>query len=94
MEGLLTVVVGVLAFLFLIDYPQNAHNVRGFLTEEESTILLQRIEKDRGDSDDDQEFEWAKFLRPALDLNVWCYGFLYKQVDFLLCRPPTNNSGN
>lgn len=76
MEGLLTVVIGTLALIFLVDYPQNAHKAWWFLTKEEATTLLRRIEADRSDTEADQEFLWAKFLRPALDMTVWGYGFI------------------
>lgn len=77
MEGLMTVVVGLAAFVFLVDYPQNAHKAWRFLTKRESEIILQRIEKDRSDTETDLQFRWAKFFRPALDLRIWGYGFLY-----------------
>ncbi|OJD11893.1 hypothetical protein AJ78_07423, partial [Emergomyces pasteurianus Ep9510] len=67
MEGLLTVVVGLIAAVFMIDYPQNAHKNLMFLTKNEADIILRRLEADRSDTESDQVFEWRKFLRPALD---------------------------
>ncbi|KLJ11597.1 hypothetical protein EMPG_13220 [Blastomyces silverae] len=77
MEGLLTVVVGAIALVFLIDYPQNAHKAWWFLSKNEADIILRRLEADRSDTEADQVFEWGKFLRPALDWRVWGYGWIY-----------------
>lgn len=80
MEGLLTVVVGAIALVFLIDYPQNAHKAWWFLSKNEADIILRRLEADRSDTEADQVFEWGKFLRPALDWRVWGYGWIYTLV--------------
>ncbi|RJE23262.1 phthalate transporter [Aspergillus sclerotialis] len=77
MEGLITIVVGAAALIFLIDYPQNAEKAWFFLTANEANIILRRIEEDRSDTEADKKFKWSKFLRPAIDLTVWGYGFLY-----------------
>lgn len=80
MEALLTIVVAAIAFVFLVDYPQNAHKAWNFLTQREATMMLRRVEKDRGDTEEDQEFDLARFLRPALDLRVWGYGMIWWYV--------------
>lgn len=77
MEGILTVIIGALAVVFLIGYPEDMKNGRGFLTASQIGIILRRIENDRKDSQTDEVFKWSRFLRPALDLRVWAYGFLY-----------------
>lgn len=80
MEGILTVIIGVIALVFLIDYPQNAHKARWFLSKTEADVLLRRLEADRSDTESDQVFAWGKFLRPALDWRVWGYGWIYTLV--------------
>lgn len=77
MEGILTVIIGALSCIFLVGYPQSLVHGRGFLTKREVSIVLSRIENDRKDTEEDQTFQWSKFLRPALDLTVWAYGFIY-----------------
>ncbi|KAK6383562.1 hypothetical protein LTS17_002854 [Exophiala oligosperma] len=77
MEALLTIVVAGIAFVLLVDYPQNAHKAWNFLTQREATMMLRRVERDRGDTEEDQEFELSRFLRPALDLRVWGYGMIW-----------------
>ena len=77
MEGIITAIVGAAGFLFLVDYPQNATKAWFFLNAREQEIVLRRIKDDRNDTETDKTFKWAKFLRPALDLTIWGYGFLY-----------------
>jgi len=77
MEGILTVVIGALAVVFLIGYPQDMKNGRGFLTEEQVSIVLARIEEDRRDAEPTEAFKWSNFLQPSLDWRIWAYGFLY-----------------
>lgn len=77
MEGILTVVIGALSIFFLIGYPQDLKNGSGFLPEHQMYIVLSRVEKDRQDTEIDQKFQWSNFIKPAMDLTVWSYGFLY-----------------
>jgi hypothetical protein len=77
MEGILTVIIGVLSIFFLIGYPQDLKDSSGFLTESEMSIVLSLLEKDRKDTEGGQKFQWSSFIKPAMDLTVWSYGFLY-----------------
>jgi hypothetical protein len=78
MEGILTVIIGALAVIFLVGYPQDMkQNGRGFLTEGQVSLVLARIEEDRRYAEPTEAFNWSNFLQPALDLRIWAYGFLY-----------------
>ncbi|OQV04376.1 hypothetical protein CLAIMM_09267 isoform 2 [Cladophialophora immunda] len=77
MEGILTVVVALISYVFFVDYPQNAHKEWRFLSEREAAIIISRINKDRQDADAHEKFTISRFLRPALDLRIWGYGFIY-----------------
>lgn len=76
MEGILTCVISGLAFIFLVGYPQQPKAWR-FLTKDEMAWIITRIERDRQDTETDQKFELRKFLRPALNPQIWGYGLLY-----------------
>ncbi|KIW72718.1 hypothetical protein PV04_00894 [Phialophora macrospora] len=76
MEGILTCVIAGLAFVFLVGYPQRP-KAWGFLTKDEMAWVITRIERDRRDAQTDQKFDLRKFLRPALDAQIWGYGLLY-----------------
>ncbi|KAG8956088.1 hypothetical protein FRC03_010968 [Tulasnella sp. 419] len=49
-EGLVTCVLGFLAYFLIVDFPDK----NKFLTAEQTEWLLQRINKDRGDAEDSQ----------------------------------------
>lgn len=85
MEALLTVLVATIAFALLVDYPQNAHKAWNFLTQREAAMMIRRVENDRADTEADQTFRLAKFLRPALDWRIWGYGIIWWYVPTLIC---------
>ncbi|KAF1939855.1 MFS general substrate transporter [Clathrospora elynae] len=71
-EGILTVLVAILAFFTLYDFPETA----GFLTEEERAFVVYRL-KYQGQKEggvrvaQDHSFQW-KFVKAAfLDWQVW-----------------------
>ncbi|KAF2733828.1 MFS general substrate transporter [Polyplosphaeria fusca] len=79
LEGLLTVIVAILAFFTLHDFPETA----SFLTEEERAFVVYRLKFQASNKNDevkiaqDDSFQW-KFVKDAfLDwqiwLNVWVY---------------------
>lgn len=81
LEGILTVLVAVLAFFTLYDFPETA----GFLTEEERAFVVWRL-KYQGASDtmvggkrvaQDDTFQW-KFVKSAfLDWQIWTNIWVY-----------------
>lgn len=66
-EGLLTVIVAVLAWLFVIDFPDKAQN---FLTDEQAAFIQHRIQADRGDAVPDA-LTWKKALDHLKDFKLW-----------------------
>jgi MFS family permease len=76
MEGLLTIVVSGVGFLLLVNFPQEAHKSWRFLTGKEEAYIIRRINKDRQDADK-EAFALGKFLKPALDLKVWGFAFIF-----------------
>lgn len=81
LEGILTVLVAILAFFCLYDFPETA----GFLTEEERAFVVFRL-KYQGASDttvngvrvaQDDTFQW-KFVKSAfLDWQIWTNVWVY-----------------
>ena len=76
MEGLITIIVGILGFIFMVDFPENAHKAWGFLTEKETAFIVRRINRDRDDGEP-EKFAWRKYLKPAKDLKVWAFAMLF-----------------
>lgn len=77
MEGLLTCVVGFIALALLVNLPSDAPKSWKFLTEREAKFVVQSMEQDHHDGDEQEPFQLGKFLRPALDLKIWGFNFIY-----------------
>ncbi|TVY13764.1 putative transporter protein, partial [Lachnellula arida] len=68
LEGLLTVVVAALSYLFIHNYPSTAP----FLTEPERAFIQARL---KGDSDatNDEKFTWGNVASAMTDYKCWLY---------------------
>lgn len=77
MEGLLTCAISFIAFTILVNLPSDAHKTWKFLTEGEAAYVIESIGYERNDSDEQDSFEFKKFFRPALDINIWGFGLSY-----------------
>ncbi|PVH99150.1 MFS general substrate transporter [Periconia macrospinosa] len=79
LEGILTVVVAVIAYFTLYDFPETA----SFLTEEERTFVVFRLKYQGQQPEDsirvaqDDSFQWkyvkAAFLDWQIWINIWVY---------------------
>ncbi|KAL2004857.1 hypothetical protein VTN00DRAFT_3130 [Thermoascus crustaceus] len=76
LEGVITCAVGILAFFFLVDFPDKAYKSWRFLNERECAFIVRRINKDRSDGDS-EPFTLKRFLRPALDLKIWGFAIIF-----------------
>ncbi|KKZ62320.1 hypothetical protein EMCG_00394 [[Emmonsia] crescens] len=76
MQGILTIIVGILIYIFLVDFPDKAHKAWNFLNQDECSFIIRRLNKDRGDADA-EPFTMRRFLRPALDLKIWAFGMIF-----------------
>lgn len=70
LEGLLTVVVSVIAYFFIVNYPSTAK----FLTENERAYIHKRLSSNT-DATRDEAFTWANVSKAVKDPKVWLYGF-------------------
>lgn len=78
LEGIVTVLVAVVAFFVLHDFPETA----GFLTEEERKFVVHRLAyqgQDRNASQVAQaeEFKWAYVWQAFQDWQIWVNIFVY-----------------
>ena len=71
-EGLLTVVVAIVAYFFIYNYPATAK----FLTPEEREYTLERLSKDT-DAARNEEFTWSGVRQALKDPKIYLYGLFY-----------------
>lgn len=71
-EGILTIIIAVIGFLALVDFPEDAHKTKWFLTEEELQLMVDRVDRDRGDAHV-TEFNIWEYLGQARDWKIWLF---------------------
>jgi hypothetical protein len=81
LQGLLTVVAGMIGSLTIADFPEKAAKksrsfALSFLSEKEAAFVVARIEKDRHDAIP-EEFKLGTYLAQGLDLKVWGFASLF-----------------
>ncbi|KAH8733067.1 phthalate transporter-like protein [Phaeosphaeriaceae sp. PMI808] len=74
-EGILTCIVASAAWFIILDFPDKAEE-DGFLTHDEATLVLKRIEADRGDSVADP-LTMSKSFQHLPDPNLWAFATMY-----------------
>jgi hypothetical protein len=75
-QGLITCVIGIITYWWIVDFPENARRSFYFLTEAEAEHAVQRIQADRGDVVLDP-FEWRKVLVNFTDPKLFGFACLY-----------------
>lgn len=71
-EGAVTCGIGLLGYLLIVDFPDKAH----FLTPDERSLVLMRIERDRADSVVDS-MTWKKFTEYMLTPKLWLFSYFF-----------------
>ncbi|KAJ5473248.1 hypothetical protein N7475_002814 [Penicillium sp. IBT 31633x] len=75
-EGLLTCVLGVVSYIFLVDFPEKAPKSWKFINQTEASFVIATIEQDRADAAV-EPFSMRKYLANCKDSKVWAYAVLY-----------------
>ncbi|EXJ74414.1 uncharacterized protein A1O5_02710 [Cladophialophora psammophila CBS 110553] len=69
-QGSVTVFLGVITYFWMIDFPDQCENSFYFLTEDEKSLAISRINEDRHDAGKPEPFSlsaiWVHFLDPKL----------------------------
>ncbi|KAJ5721365.1 uncharacterized protein N7483_009299 [Penicillium malachiteum] len=76
LEGVISGVIGILCYIFLVDFPDRASKSWRFLNEAECAFIVRRIDDDRKDGHP-EAFSLKKFLKPALDLKIWAFAMIF-----------------
>ncbi len=72
-EGIITVIIAIVGYVFLVDFPEDAAKSKFFLSNEEIKIMVDRVERDRGDAHLEAFSIWS-YLAEARDWKCWCFG--------------------
>jgi hypothetical protein len=67
-EGIATVLIGVAAYWFIVDWPQKST----FLAPDEKAFVTARLAAD-SDASNSEEFEWSEVWKAFKDPKVWLY---------------------
>ena len=78
-EGILTVVVSVIAYWFISNYPDTA----SFLSEDERAHIHARLKED-GDAADHEPFTWSAVWGALTDIKSWLYCFAFHTLSLPL----------
>ncbi|KAG6877354.1 hypothetical protein C0993_008252 [Termitomyces sp. T159_Od127] len=70
-EGAITILVGVVCYMFFPEFPDNNR----FLSPEQTKLILDRVEQDRGDAMPDQ-MTWKKLRLHLSDWTTWAFGLM------------------
>ena len=71
----MTIVGAIVAWFFIVDFPQKAT----FLKEEERTHAIKRLNEDRGDGDHDQ-ITAQKIWLHLMDWKIWGFSLMVPQL--------------
>ncbi|KAH9945336.1 MFS general substrate transporter [Epithele typhae] len=76
LEGILTVIVGFVAFFVLVDFPHTAT----FLTLEERAWVVHRKKYDNSSVGEEEHFEYRHIRETLLDWQIWLHILLYMSI--------------
>lgn len=72
LEGIITIAFGLIAYFFIVDFPEDAQKSWKFLEEYEIKTVIDRLNRDRQDVTTSR-FELGSYLRNALDWKIWLF---------------------
>lgn len=75
-QGLITCVLGIITYWWMVDFPENAHQSFYFLSDWEARLAARRIKVDRDDVVADP-FSWQKILQTFADPKIYGFSCLF-----------------
>ncbi|CAF1445831.1 unnamed protein product [Adineta steineri] len=79
-EGLPTIVLALLIFLFLPSRPETSK----YLTEDERALAIKRLSSNQPTGDQKKKFQWSGFRRAITDYKIYLCGIIYLGVNLTL----------
>ncbi|KAL3443703.1 major facilitator superfamily domain-containing protein [Aspergillus insuetus] len=71
-EGVLTIIIAILGYVWMVDFPEDAGRNFRFLTPSELEIVIDRVRRDRDDAQI-TPFELKCYLKYGLDWKLWLF---------------------
>lgn len=75
-QGLITIVIGLATYVWMVDFPENSHQTPYFLTPSEQKLAISRITADRADVET-TPFHLRTFLTSALDMKIYAFAISF-----------------
>ena len=75
-QGLITIVVGVATYWWMVDFVEKSESSFYFLTKEERNRAVTRIQNDRGDVEA-VPFKWSTIFQQFFDLKIYGFAVLF-----------------
>jgi hypothetical protein len=75
-QGIVTCLLGIVGYLLIVDFPDQAARSWHFLNQSETDFMVQRIQVDRQDAIP-EAFNLRNYLKAALDLKIWGFAALF-----------------
>ena len=75
-EGVITCALAIGCYWLLVDFPDSKRKSWSFLGARERQWVVQRIQRDRGDTEV-PPFNLAKFLGGGADWHIWAYAIIF-----------------
>ena len=76
-QGSVTIFLGLITYLWMIDFPDRCENSFHFLTEDEKSLALSRINDDRRDAGKPEPFRLSAIMVHFLDPKLYAFGVLF-----------------
>ena len=76
MDGAITCGFGIIAYWWLVDFPDGKYGSWRFLNPRETQFMINRVNADRGDVQL-EPFTWKKFLAEGRDPKVWAFACIF-----------------
>jgi sugar phosphate permease len=77
-QGTITTLLGLVTYVWMVDFPENSQHSVHFLTPEETALAVSRINLDRNDSGPPTPFEFrTSVLKHFLDPKLYAFCLLF-----------------
>ncbi|KIV95563.1 hypothetical protein PV10_03200 [Exophiala mesophila] len=76
-QGSITITLGILTYFWMVDFPDQAEHSFRFITLEEKTLAISRINNDRRDGSKPEPFKLKAIMLPFLDPKLYAFSTLF-----------------